>query len=185
VNADQAPNAPARRYTRPTGAAEAQLQKQHGYRANQAFEPLPAPTGSLPYRVSLEEVLGQDAVNAIRAAGSLSFHVGGDTGGVKAPQPQQIVAIQMAADLQSHDPKPAFFYHLGDVVYFNGQRPEYYPQFYEPYTEYPAPIVAIPGNHDGDPLDPTAEPSLAAFVENFCATQPHLTAEAQVAAGKR
>jgi len=45
---------------------------------------------------------------------------------------------------------PRFFYHLGDVVYFNGQSINYPSQFYEPYQYYDAPIFAIPGNHDGD-----------------------------------
>jgi hypothetical protein len=39
--------------------------------------------------------------------------------------------------------------------------------------------MGIPGNHDGDALDATVEPSLAGFVENFCALTPHMTTEAQ------
>jgi DNA repair exonuclease SbcCD nuclease subunit len=68
---------------------------------------------------------------------------------------------------------PAFFYHLGDVVYFNGVSTDYPNQFYEPYQYYPAEIFAIPGNHDGDtrtrkndPVD--KEPSLHGFQVNFC-----------------
>ena len=34
---------------------------------------------------------------------------------------------------------------------------------------YHAPIVAIPGNHDGDVNPTTGESSLQAFVRNFCA----------------
>ena len=45
--------------------------------------------------------------------------------------------------------------------------------------DYQAPIVAIPGNHDGEPLHPEAEPSLEAFVRTFCAKKPELLAEAQ------
>jgi hypothetical protein len=103
----------------------------------------------------------------------------GDTGGVKAPQAQEIVIMHMDNDLDVTDAtaRPAFFYHLGDVVYYYGQLSEYYSQFYEPNVHYAAPIFAIPGNHDGDVLD-TSVPSLAAFVENFCASEPHLTPEA-------
>ncbi|HLX39354.1 MAG TPA: metallophosphoesterase, partial [Ktedonobacteraceae bacterium] len=52
-------------------------------------------------------------------------------------------------------------------------------QFYEPYMHYDVPIFSIPGNHDGD-IDPSnsSVPSLAAFVENFCATESHLSSEA-------
>ena len=41
------------------------------------------------------------------------------------------------------------FFHLGDVVYYFGEATYYYDQFYEPYRDYPAPILAIAGNHDG------------------------------------
>ena len=72
--------------------------------------------------------------------------------------------------------KPAFFYHLGDVIYFNGQSTLYKTEFYEPYQYYPAPIFAIPGNHDGDTQTqkgdaPDNEPSLYGFFQNFCAQQ--------------
>jgi len=68
---------------------------------------------------------------------------------------------------------PRFFYHLGDVVYYDGEIKNYYWEFYEPYTNYPGPIFAIPGNHDGD-VDPNDEfnkpsDSLKGFVRNFCA----------------
>jgi len=62
-------------------------------------------------------------------------------------------------------------------VYFYGEATEYFPQFYEPYDHYLSPILAIPGNHDGDVSDPTVS-SLAAFVNNFCATTPHVTPDA-------
>jgi Calcineurin-like phosphoesterase len=49
---------------------------------------------------------------------------------------------------------PAFFYHLGDVVYYDGEHASYYQQFYDTYLHYPAPIFAIPGNHDFDRVAP-------------------------------
>ena len=56
----------------------------------------------------------------------------------------------------SPEDRPLFLYHLGDVVYNFGQASEYYKQFFTPYKNYPAPVFAIPGNHDGDvdPSDP-------------------------------
>jgi acid phosphatase type 7 len=82
------------------------------------------------------------------------FHICGDTGGVKNPAPQQLVASAMEADATNDtaNGEAAFFYHLGGVVYYNGETSEYYPQFYLPYEYYPLPVVGIPGNHDGDPL---------------------------------
>src|SRR5437660_10940050 len=158
--------------------ASVQVHKDHGFQSNQRFQTLPSPTGPYPYRLSLGTVLPADQMKAIADAGQLCLHCVGDTGGIKSPQPQQIVALTMENDY-AVAPHPSFFYHLGDVVYYNGQKSEYYPQFYEPYVSYPAPILGIPGNHDGDPLNAAAEPSLAGFAENFCATRPYLTPEAQ------
>lgn len=158
-----------------------EVSKRHERRSNQPFQPLPTPTGSPPYHLSLETVLPPPTMAAIQAAGRLVFHVSGDTGGIKTPQDQTIVAMHMVYDCETPDlaARPAFFYVLGDVVYFYGEAEHYYDQFYEPYVHYPSPILAIPGNHDGDVARHSSASSLAAFVENFCAPAPHLTAEAE------
>ena len=69
---------------------------------------------------------------------------------------------------------PQFFYNLGDIVYSFGEHKYYYDQFYDAYRNYPAPIFANPGNHDGIVLPPPAgtglaTDSLSAFLANFCA----------------
>lgn len=171
------PTTPLRPLVPPLFSANDQVSKRHGFRHNQTFQPLPPPTGVYPYRLSLEDIVPVD--KAAQLANKVVFHAVGDTGGVKNPNPQQIVALHMAEDFQDAANAPSFFYHLGDVVYFNGETSQYYPQFYDAYGGYPAPIVAIPGNHDGDPIDVIAEPSLTAFVENFCAHEHHLSPEAQ------
>jgi acid phosphatase type 7 len=159
----------------------AEITKIHERRANQPFRPLPKPTGPAPYHLSLEAVLPPSTIAAIQEAGRLVFHVAGDTGGIKTPQDQKIVAMHMVYDCETPElaARPAFFYVLGDVVYYNGEAGHYYDQFYEPYLHYPSPVFAIPGNHDGDIAPNSSVPSLAAFVENFCAEAPHLTPEAQ------
>jgi len=156
-----------------------QVSVQHPEHPNLAFQNLPQPTGPQPYHLSLDQVLHSEHIETIKAAGKLVFHVTGDTGGIKSPQFQQAVADQMVVDrLIAHpDSRPAFFYHLGDVVYYFGLGREYYNQFYEPYQLYPAPIFAIPGNHDGEVAD-EKERSLSAFVTNFCAQTPELTRDA-------
>ncbi|HLW91279.1 MAG TPA: metallophosphoesterase [Roseiarcus sp.] len=68
--------------------------------------------------------------------------------------------------------KPQFCYHVGDVVYFTGAKDDYYAQFYEPYAHYDAPIFSIPGNHDGEVDDPTAQTSLDGWVEYFMQAHP-------------
>jgi acid phosphatase type 7 len=161
-----------------------QVQRLHSVRGGQPYRPLPAPTGMPPYHLALGDVLPPAAMTAIAQAGRMVFHAVGDSGGIMSPFPQQNVARQMESDFQLADESahPAFFYHLGDVVYFFGESVQYYPQFYEAYGGYPAPIFAIPGNHDGD-LSPQMQsqsvPSLQAFVNNFCQRIPYHTADAQ------
>lgn len=49
---------------------------------------------------------------------------------------------------------------------------DYYAQFYEPYSHYTPPIFAIPGNHDGEVDDPTAQTSLDGWVAYFMQAKP-------------
>lgn len=161
------------------GRAQPQVSVFQTPLGNQKVQPLPPPTGKPPYRLKLADVLPKAAVSAIQKAGRIVFHAVGDTGGVKTPAIQQIVADHMADDFTSANPNdhPAFFYHLGDVVYYDGEAKEYSPQFYEPYLHYPAPIFAIPGNHDGEVPDASAI-SLSAFMRNFCAPAPEISPDA-------
>jgi hypothetical protein len=147
--------------------------------SSQVFQPLPPPTGVAPYHLELASVLGQPAVDAIVQAGSMTFHMVGDTGGISNPLPQQDVAAALEADLASSAAgwTPSFLYVLGDCVYFNGQESLYYPQLYEPYAHYTAPILAVPGNHDGDPID-ASQTTLDGFVANFCTTTPTVNSAA-------
>jgi hypothetical protein len=125
-----------------------------------------------PYRLDIQKVLGTDLSKT-----KMVFHTVGDTGGVKNPVPQQIVANKMEEQfLPTAKPQdqPLFFYHLGDVVYYYGEESNYNSQFFEPYIHYPVPILAIAGNHDGD-LDPTNQTppkTLEAFNKVFCSDAP-------------
>jgi len=124
----------------------------------------------------------------LRVRGNLFFRSLATREALKNPNHQLAVAREMEARFKgsSLGDRPAFLYLLGDIVYYNGEASEYYSQFYHPYENYPAPIVAIPGNHDGDPMlrGPNREPggplaaSLAAFMSNFCASSSHKTPEA-------
>jgi acid phosphatase type 7 len=146
--------------------------------AAQAFQPLPKPLGQPPYHYELESVI--PGITALATAqGSLVFHCVGDTGGVKNPDYQMDVAAAMKNDLGlAADALPRFFYHLGDVVYFNGQISEYYSQFYEPYDHYTPPIISIPGNHDGDPIN-SSQTSLDGWVRYFMQPDAHINPESQ------
>ena len=132
----------------------------------QRFEPLPKPLGEPPYHFDLETVL-PGITGEAASLGKLVFHCVGDTGGVKSPEYQASVAAAMKGDLLLPDAtRPRFFYHLGDVVYFNGQVEDYYSQFYDPYDHYGPPILGIPGNHDGDPIN-AQQVSLDGWVRYF------------------
>jgi acid phosphatase type 7 len=146
----------------------------------QPFRDLPAPTGLPPFHLSLDAVLTDEAMATINTSGQMVFHSVGDTGGVNTPSQIENVASYMKKDFASSNiaTHPSFFYHLGDVVYYDGETPNYFPEFYEPYIDYPAPIFAIPGNHDGDINPQFPEKSLAAFVRNFCSQVPVITPEA-------
>lgn len=141
------------------------------------FQPLPAPTSIAPFRLDLDEIVPHSVAAAIKAGG-IALHMIGDIGGVQDPDPQTLVAHGLEHDAGQAGlyGKPAFFYHLGDVVSFDGQAGQYLPQFYDPYAHYPLPMMGIPGNHDGDVFDDGTRtnplPSLATFVRNFCAPQP-------------
>src|SRR5712692_593542 len=147
----------------------------------QPFRNLPPPTGQVPFHLSLGAVLSQQAMQTIKDAGRMNFHCVGDTGGVNTPTQIENVASFMERDFSGTDVSvhPSFFYHLGDVVYYDGETANYYPEFYEPYNTYPAPIFAIPGNHDGDVNPQTGETTLQGFVNNFCARVPAHRPEAQ------
>ncbi|WP_263383923.1 metallophosphoesterase family protein [Granulicella arctica] len=114
---------------------------------------------------------GAAKVAALTAAGQIVFHSVGDTGNVQGPQMQSLVADKMVSDFVEAKAAdvPSFFFNLGDIVYYFGEATYYYDQFYEPYREYPAPILAIAGNHDGVVYAKDPEATLAAFLANFCA----------------
>lgn len=127
---------------------------------------------------------GPQIIRAIQANGKIVFHSVGDTGASNQKKfgNELSVADQMTADFHnSADPdRPSFLFHLGDVVYDFGESTYYYDQFYEPYRNYPAPIFAIPGNHDSFivPGTPAGSEPLTIFSRNFCALAPTVTKEA-------
>ncbi len=135
--------------------------------------PFPAPRGGAEPRLNLTEVFGGNAAAAARieAGGQIVFHATGDCGSTRGPSTQNEVTDKMIADFNESVPAeiPQFALLLGDVVYNFGETEYYYDQFYEPYRNYPAPVLAAAGNHDGM-ISPLAHAtSLAAYLRNFCA----------------
>jgi hypothetical protein len=133
--------------------------------------------------LTLDQVLGEAGkgkIKAIKNAKQIVFHSGGDTGPVKGPQHIDTVVDKMVSDCTDEEPEnvPAFFYHLGDVVYSFGESQYYYDQFYEPFRNYPCPILALAGNHDGLVYRTDTEPPLDAFKRNFLSPELVITPEA-------
>ena len=139
------------------------------FKLNQAddsfkYKPLPKPFGTYPFRLKPElETTGADR---------MIFQVVGDTGGLKSPAFQKLIAEQMGKQYLNKDNKPSFLYHVGDIVYHFGESDQYQKQFFTPYADYPLPIFAIPGNHDSDvnPVAKTSYESLTPFTDVFCGT---------------
>jgi predicted phosphodiesterase len=130
------------------------------------FQNLPSPTGQYPYHITL------DQADIPSSPDKLVFHMLGDTGSLRSPDFQKLVAGQMQEQFvgAGSADQPAFLYHLGDLVYNHGEVERYQTQFFEPYKNYPRPIFAIPGNHDSDvnPDNPIPYTSLEAFTKVFC-----------------
>ena len=148
------------------------------YQELATLEPVPEATGGAVEPVlTLEQVYGSAGaakVQAIQQAGQIVFHSVGDTGSDVGPITQSLVADKMVTDFSEANAAdvPSFLFHLGDFVYYFGEATYYYDQFYEPYRNYPAPILGIAGNHDGVVYAADPAPTLAAFLSNFCTAAP-------------
>jgi acid phosphatase type 7 len=170
---------PRRTHIPPVGAAGFKTQAGHITLPKYPFQPLPTPNGSAPYRYDLSHLLAAADLKTITDAGVLVCHTVGDTGDYRGRQ-QDFVAGMMTADAGAlpEGKKPAFLYHLGDVIYFAGDIDKYGDNFYETYKDYPAFIVSIPGNHDCQPDDPQDGPvdpnkvPLDGWVQNFMSKDP-------------
>lgn len=89
-----------------------------------------------PPRMDLSQILPAEVLEQISAAKKISFHAVGDTGAAKVSRSQSEqtaigheagVADAMAVDVERGGAEsPAFFFHLGDVVYNFGEGQYYY-----------------------------------------------------------
>jgi Calcineurin-like phosphoesterase len=127
---------------------------------------------------------GPEITHQIEKTGKIIFHSVGDTGASNQRKygHEISVADQLTADCHNANDanRAAFLFHLGDVVYDFGESIYYYDQFYDPFRNYPAPIFAIPGNHDSFVVPHTqpADDPLVTFSRNFCAEEITVTPDA-------
>jgi metallophosphoesterase superfamily enzyme len=87
---------------------------------------------------------------------------------------QERIADAMQAQIEKtgEESRPGFFYLLGDVIYPVGAPEGYNDLFYKPFKRYDAPIVAIPGNHDGYGRPDVPGSSLDGWRMNFLGALP-------------
>jgi Calcineurin-like phosphoesterase len=142
----------------------------------------PAPRGGQEPTLTLEQVFGgkSEAIDRITSSGQIVFHATGDCGSVRGPATQNEVSDKMVSDFDEarSQERPQFNFLLGDIVYSFGEAQYYYDQFYDPYRDYPAPILAVAGNHDGVVSPLAHAKSLDAFLRNFCAPSFTVTNDA-------
>ena len=155
--------------------------------------PFPAPRGGTEPVLTLDQVLGNvdgapaDVVatatgttGQIQKNGQIVFHARGDCGNTKSPGHEYDVIDKMISDFSEskQEEVPQFQLMLGDMVYSFGEAQYYYDQFYEPNRDYPAPILAAAGNHDGMISPVAGGKSLDAYLRNFCADDFIITKDA-------
>ena len=155
--------------------------------------PFPAPRGGAEPQLTLEQVLGgvegadvdvkaqaKKSCDTIQSNGQIVFHALGDCGSTRGPASENLVVDKLLGDFKESDAKevPQFHFLLGDIVYSFGEPQYYFDQFYEPYRDYPAPILAAAGNHDGMISPLHGAKSLEAYLRNFCAEDFTVTPEA-------
>lgn len=125
------------------------------------------PTGrTRSHWVARRAAAGAPGDKVIRRDGTdaFSFMVIGDTG--EGDDSQYAVVPGFLKISQDTD----FAVIASDVIYPVGSARDYGDKFFRPYQDYPAPIYAIPGNHDW-------YEDLGAFMRVFCADTPPLDPE--------
>ncbi|MET9908366.1 metallophosphoesterase [Streptomyces sp. NPDC006476] len=126
------------------------------------------PTGHTRSRwVAQREAAGAPADKVIRRADPerFSFMLMGDTG--EGDDSQYAVVPGFLKIGRGTD----FAVIASDVIYPVGSADDYGTKFFRPYQDYPAPIYAVPGNHDW-------YEDLGAFMRVFCGNAPALPREA-------
>ncbi|MFI8192290.1 metallophosphoesterase family protein [Streptomyces sp. NPDC085946] len=122
------------------------------------------PTGRTRGRwVARQEAAGAPADKVIRRTDPdrFSFLVIGDPGEGDDPQYAVVPGLLTAGGDTS------FAVIASDVIYPVGSADDYGPKFFRPYRDYPAPVYAVPGNHDW-------YEDLGGFMRVFCDDAPPL-----------
>jgi hypothetical protein len=136
--------------------------------------PFPTPRGSGPEpQLTLLHVLGDNrrAISTIAQRQQITFHSTGDCGSKGGPRPKMKSPTKWSSILRTairaKSLSSACCSATSSTV---SVKPSIiYDQFYEPYRNYPAPVLALAGNHDGM-ISPLAHrKSLEAYLRNFCA----------------
>lgn len=104
-------------------------------------------------------VSGDFTVDRSDLGDTFSCLIAGDTGEGTHPQFAVVPGLLEAGKGTS------FLVVMSDVIYPIGNNNEYVDKFFRPYSKYPAPIYAIPGNHDW-------YDGLGGFMRHLCDVDP-------------
>jgi len=132
------------------------------------WTPLPPPPPR-ELTLSLEQIAPLEH-ERVSKAGQMSLHIVGCSGNDPA------IEVSSLAEEMSRQRETSFLYHLGDITYVEegtagNQRRLYNQQLLRPFSHYPAPIVAIAGNHDGKGASRKNRSAAETFMANFCADE--------------
>jgi uncharacterized protein YukJ len=142
------------------------------YAKGQTRGPVPNPRGYPTLKLS--DVVGAAVPGYSKSPNgdeTIAFDLIGDSGATTQAKLKGETSVGDLMTAGAHASPPAFLYHVGDVVYFYGEKQFYYGQFADVFKDYPAPIFAIPGNHDGI-IHEASMVSLESFQAAFCAAAP-------------
>ncbi|MGB6771178.1 MAG: metallophosphoesterase [Candidatus Dormiibacterota bacterium] len=137
------------------------LQAQAGY-DTAPNQPLPEPR--------TPAVVTPASVGVKDGGDGQSFILIGDCGPIEDVNPQKAVAAAIQAAILA-DPSIMAVVIGGDVCYFDGDPAQYMPQVWQAWSRVPRPLLAWPGNHDGDPTDGVTGAGIASFMANWCDSQ--------------
>lgn len=140
-------------------------------RASNSYAAVPEPRNHGKF--TLADLVGEEGASQIKNSGRMIIHSTGDTGKDEDDY-TEMVARAMTNDFQlglnqQHN-SPAFFLHLGDVVYSQNNDDGYNRELYYPYRGYPGKMIAIPGDNDGK-TNVNGTHSFDTFIRHFCYPQ--------------
>ena len=142
------------------------------------FQPLPPPNGPAPYHFDLSQLLTADVIQQINDAGVMVFQAVGDTGDYRGQQQDFVAAMMTLRTRKTCQPTTSLHFSIISETLFILRATSFGIRIIFMQPKGLRIIVAIPGNHDCQPDDPSDGPGdpnktpLDGWVQNFMANDP-------------